>query len=584
VEEEQMTAVASERLVRAASLAELREAERLVTSVGSHTIVLFLVGDRVHAVDNRCPHMGFPLHRGSVADGILTCHWHHARFDLCTGGTFDQFADDLRTFPVELRDGEVWVDVSPRTDVLDHQRMRLRDGLERNITLVIAKAVIALLDGGVEPSEPYRIGLDFGVRYRRGGWGQGLTMHTCMVNLLPYLGSEERMSALYHGLSAVAVDSAGAAPRFAVSPLPGDETDPAALKRWFRQFVEVRDAEGAERCIVSAVRAGASPAQLADMLFAAATDHRYIRIGHVLDFTNKALEGLDAAGWEDAEPVLGSLATEYAEAERMEESNSWRHPVDLIEILERAFADLPGAVEAPRRSWQGRDELVPVLLGEDAQAIADGLLDALRAGASAEELAGAVAYAGALRIARFPTSNEFGDWDTALHTFTFANAVQQGLRRAPSVELLRGVFDAAMSVYLDRFLNVPATRLPEPDGSGDPRELLDELPRVLDRQQQVNEIGALVASFLAAGGEPDDLIAALGAALLREDRDFHTIQMVEAAFRQYESLRGTPAGGHVLIAAARYVAAHAPTVRSAQQTFQIARRLHRGERLYEGAD
>jgi nitrite reductase/ring-hydroxylating ferredoxin subunit len=579
-----MTAVASERLVRAASLAELREAERLVTSVGSHTIVLFLVGDRVHAVDNRCPHMGFPLHRGSVADGILTCHWHHARFDLCTGGTFDQFADDLRTFPVELRDGEVWVDVSPRTDVLDHQRMRLRDGLERNITLVIAKAVIALLDGGVEPSEPYRIGLDFGVRYRRGGWGQGLTMHTCMVNLLPYLGSEERMSALYHGLSAVAVDSAGAAPRFAVSPLPGDETDPAALKRWFRQFVEVRDAEGAERCIVSAVRAGASPAQLADMLFAAATDHRYIRIGHVLDFTNKALEGLDAAGWEDAEPVLGSLATEYAEAERMEESNSWRHPVDLIEILERAFADLPGAVEAPRRSWQGRDELVPVLLGEDAQAIADGLLDALRAGASAEELAGAVAYAGALRIARFPTSNEFGDWDTALHTFTFANAVQQGLRRAPSVELLRGVFDAAMSVYLDRFLNVPATRLPEPDGSGDPRELLDELPRVLDRQQQVNEIGALVASFLAAGGEPDDLIAALGAALLREDRDFHTIQMVEAAFRQYESLRGTPAGGHVLIAAARYVAAHAPTVRSAQQTFQIARRLHRGERLYEGAD
>jgi hypothetical protein len=196
--------------------------------------------------------MGFPLHRGSIADGILTCHWHHARFDLSTGGTFDQFADDLRTFPLELRDGEVWVDVSPRTDVLDHQRKRLHDGLERNITLVIAKAVIALLDGGVDAGEPYRIGLEFGVRYRRGGWGQGLTMHTCMVNLLRYLEPEDRMAALYHGLSAVAVDSAGAAPRFAVSPLPGGENDPAALKRWFRQFVEVRDAEGAERCIVSA--------------------------------------------------------------------------------------------------------------------------------------------------------------------------------------------------------------------------------------------------------------------------------------------------------------------------------------------
>jgi nitrite reductase/ring-hydroxylating ferredoxin subunit len=577
-----MTAAASERLVRAASLGDVQAAGRLVVHVDRHTLCLFAEGDDVYAVDNRCPHMGFPLHRGSVADGILTCHWHHARFDLSTGGTFDQFADDLRTFPVELRDGEVWVDVSPRTDVLEHQRKRLRDGLERNITLVIAKAVIALLDGGVEPREPYRIGLDFGVRYRRGGWSQGLTIHTCMANLLPHLLPEHRMDALYHGLSAVAVDSAGAAPRFAVRPLPGDATDPAALKRWFRQFVEVRDAEGAERCIVSAVRAGASPAQLADMLFSAVTDHRYVTTGHVLDFTNKALEGLDIAGWEHAEPVLASLATGYADAERMEESNAWRHPVDLVAILEAAFEELEGA--SGRGSWAGRDELVPVLLGEDAPAIADALLAALREGATADELAGAVSYAAALRIARFPTSNEFGDWDTALHTFTFANAVQQGLRRAPSVELLRGVFDAAMSVYLDRFLNVPATRLPEPDGSGDPGALLEELPGLLDRQQQVNEAGALVASYLAAGGEPDALLAALGAALLREDRDFHTIQVVEAAFRQYESLRGTPEGGHVLVAAARYLAAHAPTVRAEQQTFQIARRLHRGERLYEDAD
>jgi nitrite reductase/ring-hydroxylating ferredoxin subunit len=577
-----MAVATSERLVHAASLADVRAAGRLVVHVDRHTLCLFAEGDGVYAVDNRCPHMGFPLHRGSVADGILTCHWHHARFDLCTGGTFDQFADDLRTFPVELRHGEVWVDVSPRTDVLDHQRKRLSDGLERNITLVIAKAVIALLDGGVEASEPYRIGLDFGVRYRRGGWSQGLTIHTCMANLLPHLLPEHRMDALYHGLSAVAVDSAGAAPRFAVSPLPGDETDPAALKRWFRQFVEVRDAEGAERCIVSAVRAGASSAQLADMLFAAATDHRYVTTGHLLDFTNKALEGLDVAGWEHAEPALASLATGYADAGRMEESNAWRHPVDLVAILEGAFDELEAA--PGRGSWAGRDELVPVLLGEDARAIADGMLAALREGATADELAGAVSYAAALRIARFPTSNEFGDWDTALHTFTFANAVQQGLRRAPSVELLRGVFDAAMSVYLDRFLNVPATRLPAADGSGDPGALLEELPGLLDRQQQVNEAGALVASYLAAGGEPDALLAALGAALLREDRDFHTIQMVEAAFRQYESLRGTPEGGHVLVAAARYLAAHAPTVRAEQQTFQIARRLHRGERLYEDAD
>ncbi len=568
-------------VVRAARVEDVRAAGCLVAHVDGHTLALFAHGDGIYAVDNRCPHMGFPLHRGTLKEGILTCHWHHARFDLASGGTFDQWADELRSFPVEVRDDEVWVDLSPRADPLAHQRTRLRDGLERNLTLVIAKAVIALLEGGVDPAEPFRIGLDFGVRYRRGGWGQGLTMHACFMNLLPRLEVEDRRRALYHGLAAVALDSAGMPPRFAVSPLPDDSADPLLLKRWLRQFVEVRDADGAERCIVSAVRTGADDRRLADMLFAAATDHRFIRIGHVLDFTNKALEALDTAGWQHAEPVLASLASEYAEADRMEESNSWRHPIDLVAILERAFEGLPAALAERRGTWAGRDALVEVVLGEDPQAIADALLGALREGATEEELAAAVAYAAALRIARFHTSNEFGDWDTALHTFTFANAVHQGLRRVASPELTRGVFDAAMSVYLDRFLNVPPARLPEPDGADDPEALLRDLPALLDRQQQVNEAGALVARYLASGGDADRLIAALGGALLREDRDFHTIQMVEAAVRQYEPLRGTPAGTHVLVAAARYLAAHAPTVRAQGQTFQIAQRLHRGERLYE---
>ena len=65
---------------------------------------------------------------------------------------------------------------------------------------------------------------------------------------------------------------------------------------------------------------------MADLLFASATDHRLIDIGHVADFTNKALEALDSAGWDLAAPVLASLASGYTDAKRMEESNSWRYP------------------------------------------------------------------------------------------------------------------------------------------------------------------------------------------------------------------------------------------------------------------
>jgi hypothetical protein len=320
------------------------------------------------------------------------------------------------------------------------------------------------------------------------------------------------------------------------------------------------------------------------MLFAAATDHRYLDGGHTLDFVNKALEALDLAGWDRAEAVLASLPAQLAGAERMEEANAWRNPVDLVALLERAFAELPEALAAgaeKQGGWDGRAALVETILDGEAAPMLDALLDALRESAGEVELASAVSFAAASRIARFPTSNEFGDWDTALHTFTFANAVEQGLRRSPSVELLRGVLDAAVSVHLDRFLNVPATRLPTPDPATDPAALLEELPRLLDRQQQVDEAGQLVASFLVASGDPARLVAALGSGLVRENRNFHTIQCVEAAARQHELLANTDDAALPLFAAARYLAAHATTTRSQRQTFEIARRLHRGEKLYE---
>ena len=373
--------------------------------------------------------------------------------------------------------------------------------------------------------------------------------------------------------------------------LPGAVPDAATLKRWFRQFVEVRDADGAERCIVSAVRAGMAPAAVADMLFAAVTDHRYIDVGHPLDFTNKALEALDATNWDNAALVLTSLVRGYAMADRMEESNAWRHPIDLVAMLQTAFERLPrygrpgkeqegaqrssreaklhpshsrpcwATIRRPRsrRCWRHWKVVMP-----------------------AEAIAQAVAYAAALRIARFHTSNEFGDWDTALHTFTFANAVHQGLRRAPSPELLRGVFDAAMSIYLDRFLNMPATRIPEPASGAEPEAILAELGALLDRQQQVNAAAQQVVNYLASGADPQRLLATVGRLLLREDRDFHTIQTVEGTLRQYSQTADTIQRTHFLVAAVRYLAAHAPTVRSQGQTYQIAVRLHRGEALFEG--
>ena len=626
----------NERYTFAANMSNLQESGCLSIQIQNHIIALFYHNSNVYAVDNRCPHMGFPLNQGTVKDGILTCHWHHARFDLNSGGTFDQWAGDVRSYPVEIRnENEIWVDVSSSfsADVKSDYQVLLQNGLKQNIQLMIAKAVIAIRQGyesGIDNSDSgllnaFRIGVDFGTHFKQSGWGQGLTTLTCMMNIMPYLDAHDRPHALYHGLCAVAQDCASMPPRFEVSPLPEPWPELAMLKRWFRQFIESRDSQAAERCISTAVRLGANSQQMADMLFAAATDHRFIDVGHTLDFTNKALEALDKLGWENnktlVESVLTSLVPGYATAERMEESSSWRYPIDIVTMLENAFKELPRVLENgkrirekrtltlqqetkegnndsdkgtnPNQNWgmNGRDrnEAVAVLLGDNPQSIVNTLLDTLSQGTTEEELARVVCYAAALRITQFHTRNEFSDWDATLHTFTFANAVHQGLRRIATPELLRGVFDAAMRIYLNRFLNIPATTIPNrstDDKTNDAKAILKELAELFDKQQRVNEAGQSVADYLYAGGNPRQLMSVLGQLLMREDRNFHSIQMIEAAYRQYSLLANEEDGNnsarvHILLAASRYLAAHSPTMRSQGRTYQIATQLYHGEQLFE---
>jgi nitrite reductase/ring-hydroxylating ferredoxin subunit/LAS superfamily LD-carboxypeptidase LdcB len=652
------------------------EGKCLSLSVKKHPISLFFYNSKVYALDNRCPHMGFPLSQGTLKDGILTCHWHHARFDLHNGGAFDQWAGDVKSYPVQIRNNsEIWIGVpgpfedtsftrtaaaaaatAPITST--NSEIMLDIGLKRNISLIIATAVVGLSlpasnknyykssinDNNIDTDGliySFRKGLEFGTKYKQSGWGVGLTIHTCMLNIATLcFNKNDKAHALYHGLSAVAQDCASMPPRFTVAPLPKPWPDLSTLKRWFRQFVESRNATAAERCLVTAIHAGADAVQLADILFAASTDHRFIGGGHSLDFTNKALEALDFVGWNDMElvtSVLSSLVSGYTEAERMEESSSWRHPIDLVTMLENAFKDLPTILEEGKTIKEEEkidriehtNKVIGTALGDDPQLIVNVLLDAFRLGMSGEEIAGAVAYSAALRIAQFNVRNEFADWDAALHTFTFANAVHQSLKRisaymsqesqsqspATSIqqhELIRGIFDAAMRVYLNRFLNIPPAPILNPNVNSNITNIEhyaieEKLSALLDKQQQVDEAAQLVADYYARphtdnnsnNRKPETqleqekqhiLMELIGRLLLREDRSFHLIQMIEAAHKQCSTLRGilSPSADkreikeyHFILAAVRYLAAHSPTMRSQTHTYETAVQLSFGQNLFE---
>jgi nitrite reductase/ring-hydroxylating ferredoxin subunit len=576
----------TERL-RAGTIDELQEKGTLTTKIGSQPICVFWSDGQCFAVDDRCPHMGFPLHRGSVDNGLLTCHWHHARFDLVSGGTLDPFADDVRAYPVEVDGEDVVVVVDTPADRAALYLRRLGDGLEQGLSLVIAKAVLALMDT-LGPDEAVTAiivaGTEFGLRYREEGWGAGLTVLTAMANVLDDLDPDDRALALVHGLTFVSRDTRGQTPRFPLEPLAGS-LPPERLKAWYRRFVDTRSGDAAERSLASATAAGLEAAQLGDIMAAAATDHVFISGGHTIDFTNKAFELLDQLGWERATDVLPSLAQQTASASRSEETGSWRHPDDLVGILARVDAELPARLAArPDRSFAGDDDVDALawsVLGDDPAEIAAALDRAIDRGATPEELARAVAYAAALRVTRFHTQNDHGDWDVIHHGFTSANAVHQLAGRAATPELLRGVYQGALKVFLDRFLNVPAARMPIQDGGSDPARL-DDLQACWDAQGMVDEAGAIVYRWLRGGGTRASVLAALGSALLSEDAEFHWFQTYEAAARQSAAWpEGSEQVARILAGTARFLAAHTPTRRELPQVVRIATRLRRGEPLFE---
>jgi hypothetical protein len=441
----------------------------------------------------------------------------------------------------------------------------------------------------------------FGVRNRDNGWGAGLTILTALANLLPSLPAEESYLALYKGIRHVAEECDGQAPRRDREPLGGARPPIVRLRRWLRHWTAVRHRDGAERTLLTAIAAGAAPDELADMMLTAATDRYFADGGHALDFINKAFECLDVAGWEHAAEILPAVVGQMVAARGGEEANAWRNPVDLIPLCEGAFAELPNLLAhgaAKYGSWRDHAALAQTLLGDDPAGIIAALKHALAGGAAATDLSRSLAYAAALRIARFGISNEFSDWDTAHHVFTYCNALHRLLsriaaarpERPPDPDLLRGIFHGAMRLYLIRFLNVPPARIPDAsDGAlaalpADADGLLSALLAALDRQGEVREAARIAARYALLRHPIDRLIATLARAVLREDADFHTYQTLEAGVRQYREWEegDNEPGRHILIAVARYVAAHSPTQRSELQTAIVARRLSRGESLDGG--
>lgn len=76
-------------MTRVAASEEVQEGRLFAAKVADTRVLLSRVAGRVHAVIDRCPHMGMSLAKGKLEGSVVTCPWHNSRFDLCTGRNLD---------------------------------------------------------------------------------------------------------------------------------------------------------------------------------------------------------------------------------------------------------------------------------------------------------------------------------------------------------------------------------------------------------------------------------------------------------------------------------------------------------------
>jgi toluene monooxygenase system ferredoxin subunit len=87
--------------------------EMVSVTLSERRILLVDVDGQVAAYADRCCHQGVPLSKGQLREGIITCSAHGWEYDARTGQGRNPAGVSLTRVPVEIREGEIWVDVQP---------------------------------------------------------------------------------------------------------------------------------------------------------------------------------------------------------------------------------------------------------------------------------------------------------------------------------------------------------------------------------------------------------------------------------------------------------------------------------------
>jgi nitrite reductase/ring-hydroxylating ferredoxin subunit len=393
---------------------------RLIRRHGKQVLLVASEG-QIFAIANRCPHEGYPLSEGTLGPGcVLTCNWHNWKFDLHSGVALVG-RDPVHSYPVAIRDGEIFVDLADPP--ADEQKKRAFDGLD------VALDDVDLPRLARETARLERAGCDamaalvhaFASRNQR--LEDGMThAHAAAADWLALANRAtdpaSRLAALLEPLLHIAWDTQGA----------GEFPYAMGCVEWsaeaFAAAIEAEDEAAAVACMRGAVAESIPYQRLRSAIGQAALAH-YADFGHCAIYALKTGQLIERLGDEITEPALLALTRMLARATREERLPEFRG-------YAKALAEWDGAGSRPARAEDFTGLSVERALRRTL----------VSSGRPMRELYDALLGAAAWNLLQFDTRFERATqgpiadnvgWLDFTHALTFANACRRICEERPDL-------------------------------------------------------------------------------------------------------------------------------------------------------
>jgi nitrite reductase/ring-hydroxylating ferredoxin subunit len=555
-----MTTTLKDEFVRVAGLDELPEGATKAVKVKGHSIALFNVNGRYYATDNQCPHMGYPLVKGAVRNDVLTCDWHGWSFDLEGGGCVLGGCDDLQTFPVEVRDGDLWLNAAEAESSRREQHLRLlEDGLLTEDSWTLSKAIALLLADGLPEEQVIDLLVTHMGRHiathRGPDGGRDVAQLVNGIKVARRYEVDERLIPLMHAANAAA-GPAGDRPD--VEPLP-PPVPWEKVDAWVRLFSRDKIGDGIEKCLVTARKLGGQDEKILPLIYECAVEPHFFGFTENLIHLGNLAELVEELGWDRASELVCNLSAKILGRGRPVPE---RFRLDAIGIFDGLRASLEDQANAGGSGSDGEydeDALTLALTSGDLKKVFQAVTDAINRNVDTDRVIASMVLLAGNRMARTPVNMNAG-WGALTAELNLANALRTAKRYGGEVVGKKGLYHVAFRFFDDRWLNIsnrPLSEVSTETGTSmDGLNQEDWIEKIVAgiESVRIQEIGREVRDYLNAGNSGDLLLHALGTTILKDDTGDFILPTLRTIFEEWENpiVGGHPARNQLLIGLARY--------------------------------